>query len=114
MLLTLANSNVWQVSRQTAVVQRIGEKYSFSSRLQVIMTAAPSQEETLEPPLLQPEKSGDVEQGLTKSSPTSKNLVSFELSDLVKETMNYTSLDRGDQCQQYALQTTYSVSGTHY
>ncbi|KAK2001744.1 ADP-ribosylation factor [Colletotrichum falcatum] len=96
--------NIWSPSTQPSTVQQIGDRYGFSHRLQAIMMAPPL-------PSLpktgnkQVSKQNDIESGSTcnenKAQPstrvTSQSSEDLEIYQMIKETVNYTSIDRGKQ-----------------
>ncbi|KAF3797005.1 hypothetical protein GCG54_00015648 [Colletotrichum gloeosporioides] len=97
--------NVWSPSTQRPAVECIGTRYSFSSRLQALMTSATRASMAETTTSAQRVNHADVEAG---SSSTEAKSVSphdarmqmsedIEIYQLVKETMNYTSIDQGKQ-----------------
>ncbi|KAK2729935.1 ADP-ribosylation factor [Colletotrichum kahawae] len=97
--------NVWSPSTQRPAVECIGTHYNFSPRLQALMTSATkaSMRETTTSD--QRVYHGDVEAGSssTEAKSASPNDAQMQMSEdieiyqLVKETMNYTSIDHGKQ-----------------
>lgn len=97
--------NIWSPNTQRPAVERIGNHYGFSQRLQALMTSpAPFSPQSLRPKLV-PNQS-DVELGFIsdKSTAHSQTHTPTQVSEdlaiyqLVKETVNYTSIDQGKQC----------------
>ncbi|KAH0424791.1 ADP-ribosylation factor [Colletotrichum camelliae] len=97
--------NVWSPSTQRPAVECIGTHYNFSPRLQALMTSATKasmRETTTSDPRVY---HGDVEAGSssTEAKSASPNDAQMQMSEdieiyqLVKETMNYTSIDHGKQ-----------------
>ncbi|KAF9869815.1 DNA mismatch repair protein [Colletotrichum karsti] len=96
--------NIWSPSTQRPSVERIGTHYGFSHRLQALMTSPAKRS----PGKFRPAQTfdpSDIEVGLAPSetkalSPSEvppQALEDVEVYQLVKETMNYTSIDYGRQ-----------------
>lgn len=98
--------NIWSPSKQTSVVKQIGNRYGFSPRLQALMVA-PNLASALEVDNKQDSKQGDIESVLMHDEPkaqpsthtTEQSLEDIEIYQLVKETVNYTSIDQGKECE---------------
>ncbi|CCF46531.1 ADP-ribosylation factor [Colletotrichum higginsianum] len=96
--------NIWSPSKQTSVVKQIGNRYGFSPRLQALMVA-PNLASVLEVDNKQDSKQGDIESVLMHDEPkaqpsthtTEQSLEDIEIYQLVKETVNYTSIDQGKE-----------------
>ncbi|TQN71652.1 hypothetical protein CSHISOI_03871 [Colletotrichum shisoi] len=96
--------NIWSPSKQTSMVKQIGNRYGFSPRLQALMVA-PNLASVLEVDNKQDSKQGDIESVLMHDEPkaqpsshtTEQSLEDIEIYQLVKETVNYTSIDQGKQ-----------------
>ncbi|KAK1725817.1 ADP-ribosylation factor [Colletotrichum acutatum] len=96
--------NIWSPSMQKPAVERIGSQYGFSKRLLAIMTAPAlssiKQQVNAVPASLQ---GGDVEKGSLSDGPglpppgqtQAQVLEELQIYQLVKETVNYTSIDQG-------------------
>ncbi|KAF0318758.1 ADP-ribosylation factor [Colletotrichum asianum] len=97
--------NVWSPSTQRPAVECIGTHYSFSSRLQALMTSATKASMAETTTSVQRVNHADVEAGSssTEVKSASPNDARVQMSEdieiyhLVKETMNYTSIDHGKQ-----------------
>ncbi|GKT39948.1 uncharacterized protein ColSpa_00129 [Colletotrichum spaethianum] len=97
--------NIWSPSTQSSTVQQIGNRYGFSQRLQAIMRASPLAS-VLKNDKKQLAKQSDIESGSMYDEPkaqpsartTVQNIEDLEIYQLVKETVNYTSIDQGKQC----------------
>ncbi|KAL2873292.1 hypothetical protein SGCOL_011551 [Colletotrichum sp. CLE4] len=101
--------NIWSPSMQKPAVERIGVQYKFSKRLLAIMTALAlsSLKEANTTPMALPrgggEGGGDVEKGSSSDGlgppppgqTQAQVLEELEIYQLVKETVNYTSIDQG-------------------
>ncbi|KAJ0327979.1 hypothetical protein COL5a_005567 [Colletotrichum fioriniae] len=95
--------NIWSPSMQKPAVERIGAQYGFSKRLLAIMTApAPSYIKQTNATPVSPRR-GDVEKGSLSDGPVlpppgqtqAQVLEELQIYQLVKETVNYTSIDQG-------------------
>ncbi|CAI0644408.1 unnamed protein product [Colletotrichum noveboracense] len=97
--------NVWSPSTQRPAVECIGTHYSFSPRLQALMTSATKASVAETTTSVQRVNHADVEAGSlsTEAKSASPNDARTQMSEdieiyhLVKETMNYTSIDHGKQ-----------------
>ncbi|KAF4894120.1 hypothetical protein CGCVW01_v014090 [Colletotrichum viniferum] len=98
--------NVWSPSLQRPAIECIGTHYSFSPRLQALMTSATKASMAETTTSVQRVNHADVEAGSssTEAKSASPNDARIQMSEdieiyhLVKETMNYTSIDHGKQC----------------
>lgn len=99
--------NIWSPSMQKPAVERIGAQYGFSKRLLAIMTApAPSYIKQTNATPVSPRR-GDVEKGSLSDGPVlpppgqtqAQVLEELQIYQLVKETVNYTSIDQGKNCE---------------
>ncbi|EXF84685.1 ADP-ribosylation factor [Colletotrichum fioriniae PJ7] len=95
--------NIWSPNMQKPAVERIGAQYGFSKRLLAIMTApAPSYINQTNAMPVSPRR-GDVEKGSLSDGPVfpppgqtqAQVLEELQIYQLVKETVNYTSIDQG-------------------
>ncbi|GKT72297.1 ADP-ribosylation facto [Colletotrichum tofieldiae] len=97
--------NIWSPSTQPSTVQQIGNRYGFSQRLQAIMVAPPLAS-VPKVDKIHLSKHGDIESGSICDEPkvqpsnriTTQSLEDLKIYQLVKETVNYTSIDQGKQC----------------
>ncbi|KXH62660.1 ADP-ribosylation factor [Colletotrichum salicis] len=103
--------NIWSPSMQKPTVECIGAQYGFSKRLLAIMTAPalPSLKQANPTPVVSPQGGGggggggDVEKGSSSDGlgppppgqTQAQVLEELEIYQLVKETVNYTSIDQG-------------------
>ncbi|KZL73438.1 ADP-ribosylation facto [Colletotrichum tofieldiae] len=96
--------NIWSPSTQPSTVQQIGNRYGFSQRLQAIMVAPPLAS-VPKVDKIHLSKHGDIESGSICDEPkvqpsnriTTQSLEDLKIYQLVKETVNYTSIDQGKQ-----------------
>ncbi|OHW98729.1 ADP-ribosylation factor [Colletotrichum incanum] len=96
--------NIWSPSTQPSTVQQIGNRYGFSQRLQAIMVAPPLAS-VPKVDKMHLSKHGDIESGSVCDEPkaqpanriTAQSLEDLKIYQLVKETVNYTSIDQGKQ-----------------
>ncbi|KAF4828549.1 hypothetical protein CGCSCA4_v014778 [Colletotrichum siamense] len=97
--------NVWSPSTQRPAIECIGTRYSFSPRLQALMTSATKASMAETTTSVHRVNHADVEAGSssTEAKSASPNDARIQMSEdieiyhLVKETMNYTSIDHGKQ-----------------
>ncbi|KAF6814992.1 ADP-ribosylation factor [Colletotrichum plurivorum] len=96
--------NIWSPGTQRPAVERIGAHYGFSHRLQALMTSSINTTAGYNTPSRAPDfndvELGPVppEAGLDRSARIPKSVPEdVEIYQLVKETMNYTSIDHGSR-----------------
>lgn len=100
--------NIWSPSMQKPAVERIGAQYGFSKRLLAIMTAPAlsfikQQANTTQvSPQGSDVEKGSLSEGLGLPPPgqtQAQVLEELQIYQLVKETVNYTSIDQGKNCE---------------
>ena len=98
--------NLWTPDWQSDIIKCIGDHYHFSTRLQhsIIGTGTrPPQNKHVESEKAN-DAGDDLERGLNGNSKAGtsgaggSHSKDFGMHDLVRENMNYTSIDRGNQC----------------
>ncbi|OHE91758.1 ADP-ribosylation factor [Colletotrichum orchidophilum] len=94
--------NIWSPSTQKTAVERVGAQYGFSKRLLAIMTA-PVLFSVRQASVTQTSPQGDVEKGSSSDGlgppppgqTQAQVLEELKIYQIVKETVNYTSIDQG-------------------
>ncbi|TDZ61970.1 DNA mismatch repair protein MSH5 [Colletotrichum trifolii] len=100
--------NIWSPGTQSSVIEGIGARYKFTPRLQALMTSLghkppsdtkPSQNLNLDDVELgyKPMETKTQVAAERRYEPRPQDSGDVEIYQLIKQTMNYTSIDRGDE-----------------